>query len=31
MITGYDNIELSEVEEAYLEQTKTVAMKKPAQ
>jgi thiosulfate reductase cytochrome b subunit len=29
MITGYDSIELSEVEEAYLEQTKTVAMKKP--
>lgn len=28
MITGYDNIELSEVEEAYLEQTRTVAMKK---
>jgi thiosulfate reductase cytochrome b subunit len=30
MITGYDSIELSEVEEAYLEQTKAVAMKKPA-
>jgi thiosulfate reductase cytochrome b subunit len=29
MITGYDNIELSEVEEAYLEQTKSVPMKKP--
>lgn len=28
MITGYDNIELSEVEEAYLEQTKSVPMKK---
>jgi thiosulfate reductase cytochrome b subunit len=31
MITGYDNIELSEVEEAYLEQTKAVAMKKAPQ
>jgi thiosulfate reductase cytochrome b subunit len=31
MITGYDAVELSEVEEAYLEQTKMVAMKKPAQ
>lgn len=28
MITGYDNIELSEVEEAYLTQTKTVKIKK---
>jgi thiosulfate reductase cytochrome b subunit len=28
MITGYDAVELSEVEEAYLEQTKIVAMKK---
>lgn len=28
MITGYDNVELSEVEEAYLEQTKAVPMKK---
>ncbi len=27
MITGYDNIELSEVEQAYLEQTKMVKMK----
>lgn len=30
MITGYDSVELSEVEEAYLEQTKTVPMKKSA-
>ncbi len=27
MITGYDSIELSEVEEAYIEETKTVPMK----
>ena len=27
MITGYDEIELSEVEEAYIEETKTVPMK----
>ncbi len=27
MITGYDQVELSEVEEAYLEQTQTVPMK----
>ena len=27
MITGYDMIELSEVEEAYIEETKTVPMK----
>ena len=27
MITGYDSIELSEVEEAYLEQTQTVPMR----
>ena len=27
MITGYDQIELSEVEEAYIEETKAVPMK----